>query len=142
MRAVLAGKRIVFDERARAFDRAAANGAVESRRKTRTLAGNYQILALEPRLLLPYFNPIWIQYASHKIGRLVAPWALIGALISSALLAADGWIYAVALILQLAFYALAALGGWIEAAARREPTPANEPTHAHTDGVGTRAKAS
>ncbi len=46
MRVVLAGKRIVFEERARAFDRTAPDSAAESRRKIRTLAGNYQILAL------------------------------------------------------------------------------------------------
>ena len=62
MRAVLAGFRIVFDEQAIAFDRASADAASEARRKTRTLAGNYQILALEPRLLLPVVNPVWIQY--------------------------------------------------------------------------------
>src|SRR5687767_5173283 len=73
MRAVLAGQRIVFDERARAFDRVAESSEAESRRKVRTLAGNYQILRLEPRLLLPFVNPVWAQYASHKIGRLLVP---------------------------------------------------------------------
>lgn len=114
MRVVLAGKRIVFDERARAYDCAAPDGGVETRRKTRTLAGNYQILGLEPRLLLPLANPVWVQYASHKIGRLLAPWALIAAFVTCAVLAADHWLYAVALILQLGFYGLAALGGWID----------------------------
>ena len=42
--------RVVFEERARAFDRTSANAPAESRRKVRTLAGNYQILAQEPRL--------------------------------------------------------------------------------------------
>ena len=107
MRVVLTGKRVVFDDRACAFDRAAPNSTAEARRKTRTLAGNYQILALEPRLLVPVVNPMWIQYASHKIGRLLAPWALITAFVASAVLAADQWFYAVALIAQLGFYALA-----------------------------------
>ena len=53
MRAVLGGRRVVFEERAVAYDRASPDAAAESRRKTRTLAGNYQILAQEPRLLLP-----------------------------------------------------------------------------------------
>jgi hypothetical protein len=114
MRVVFAGKRIVFEERARAFDRPAPNSTAERRRKTRTLAGNYQILALEPRLLVPFVNPLWIQCASHKIGRLLAPWALIVAFVTSAVLAAHGWPYAVALIVQLGFYGLAAFGGWIE----------------------------
>ena len=68
--AVLAGWRIVFEERAHAFDRAAPDAAAESRRKMRTLAGNYQILAQEPRLLVPFVNPVWLHYMSHKVGRL------------------------------------------------------------------------
>jgi cellulose synthase/poly-beta-1,6-N-acetylglucosamine synthase-like glycosyltransferase len=118
MRAVLDGKRVVFEERARAFDQVAANGSAESRRKTRTLAGNYQILAIEPRLLLPFVNPVWAQYLSHKLARLLVPWALVAALVSSALLAATQWTYAVALILQLGFYGLAALGGLLESRER------------------------
>lgn len=123
MRAVLEGKRVIFEERARAFDRVSADGAAESRRKTRTLAGNYQILALEPRLLIPVVNPVWLQYVSHKIGRLLVPWALLAALISSAVLAPRGWPYALALLVQLCFYGLAIFGGLMEsrnrAAARR-----------------------
>lgn len=119
MRAVLAGSRIVFDERARAFDRASADAAVESRRKVRTLAGNYQILAHEPRLLLPVVNPVWIQYLSHKVARLGVPWALAAALVSSAALMFDGWFYAAAFGLQAAFYALAGYGAWSEHRARR-----------------------
>src|SRR5262249_21769972 len=68
MRAVLAGYRVVFNDRARAFDRTAPDADAEARRKIRTLAGNYQILRLEPRLLLPWRNPVWFQYVSHKIG--------------------------------------------------------------------------
>ena len=60
MRVVLAGRRVVFDEEARAFDRAAADGSAEARRKVRTLAGNYQLAALEPRLLVPFVNPVWL----------------------------------------------------------------------------------
>ena len=114
MRVVLGGRRIVFDERARAFDRVAPNGSAEARRKRRTLAGNYQILALEPRLLVPIANPVWVQYLSHKVGRLLVPWALVGALVASLWLAPQQWFYAMALMLQLGFYSLAALGGWIE----------------------------
>ena len=76
MRVVLAGYRVVFNEKARAFDRAAVDADAESRRKVRTLAGNYQILWLEPRLLLPWRNPVWLQYVSHKLGRLAVPYAL------------------------------------------------------------------
>lgn len=118
MRVVLGGKRVVFEERARAFDRAAADGPTESRRKIRTLAGNYQILRLEPRVLLPGVNPIWVQYLSHKFGRLLVPWALLTMFVSSTVLAGASWFYFVALILQLCFYGLAALGALMEARER------------------------
>lgn len=122
MRAVLAGKRIVFDERARAFDRASQDASAESRRKVRTLAGNYQILAHEPRLLFPIVNPVWIQYLSHKVGRLLIPWALAGAFLASALLMFDGWFYTLAFCVQATFYALACYGGWSEWRQRRHDT--------------------
>lgn len=140
MRVVLAGRRIVFEERARAFDRVAPDGASESRRKTRTLAGNYQILTLEPRLLLPFVNPVWLQYLSHKLGRLLVPWALAAALASCALLT-DRWPYAVALMLQLGFYGLAALGGWIESRERRRPSRVEElPSGIQPDGSAVPAR--
>jgi len=115
MRSVLAGYRIVFDERAIAFDRAAPDAAIETRRKTRTLAGNYQILALEPRLLVPFLNPVWLQYVSHKVGRLLVPWALVGAFASSVALAGTKPWFTAALAFQVGFYGLAAIGAWFEA---------------------------
>lgn len=118
MRAVLAGRRIVFEERAIAYDRATTDAAAESRRKTRTLAGNYQILAQEPRLLVPFVNPVWLQYASHKIGRLVVPWALVALLVSSALLAPSGVLYAAVLGAQVLFYGFALAGALLHARER------------------------
>jgi cellulose synthase/poly-beta-1,6-N-acetylglucosamine synthase-like glycosyltransferase len=118
MRAVLAGYRIVFEERAVAFDRASTDASSEARRKTRTLAGNYQILGLEPRLLLPFVNPVWTQYLSHKVGRLIVPWVLIALLAASVSLAPVGYVYMAALALQLTFYGLAAVGSWISATER------------------------
>ncbi len=110
MRIVLDGKRVVFDEDARAFDHVAQTAGDESRRKTRTLAGNYQILALEPRLLNPLANPVWLQYVSHKVGRLIVPWCLVLALVSNIPLAFRSWPYRLALMVQLCFYGLALLG--------------------------------
>lgn len=111
MRAVLQGARVIFDDEALAYDRVAADAKEEQRRKVRTIAGNYQILALEPRLLNPLRNPVWLQYVSHKIlARLIVPFALIVAFVSSALLAADGVIYMTAFLAQAFFYLLAAYG--------------------------------
>ncbi len=112
MRAVLQGARVIFDDTALAYDRVAANAEEEQRRKTRTIAGNYQILALEPRLLNPWRNPVWVQYVSHKISsRMLVPFALIACLLSSAALAPRHPVYAAALSGQLAFYLLAFYGG-------------------------------
>jgi hypothetical protein len=66
MRAVLGGHRIVFEERAVAFDRASTDAMAESRRKTRTLAGNYQILMQELRLLVPFLNPVWLKCVADR----------------------------------------------------------------------------
>ena len=137
MRVVLTGKRIVFDEQARAFDRVAESGSAESRRKVRTLAGNYQIIKLEPRLLIPFVNPVWVQYLSHKLGRLLVPWALLLALFASVSLASGSWFYAMALIVQLCFYGLAAFGGWVESKRCAEAGRRSEvPPQGSADGQG------
>jgi cellulose synthase/poly-beta-1,6-N-acetylglucosamine synthase-like glycosyltransferase len=118
MRAVLNGCRIVFEERAIAYDRASVDAAAESRRKTRTLAGNYQILAQEPRLLLPFVNPVWFQYMSHKVGRLVVPWALLGLFVASLALAPENVLFALVLAGQGVFYGLAIAGAMFQARER------------------------
>jgi cellulose synthase/poly-beta-1,6-N-acetylglucosamine synthase-like glycosyltransferase len=112
MRAVLAASRVVFSSEALAFDPVAPSG-VELRRKIRTLAGNYQILKLEPRLLNPFRNPVWIQYMSHKVGRLLVPYALMALLVVSGLLAPTSPFYALAFVAQIAFYGLAAYGAYL-----------------------------
>jgi cellulose synthase/poly-beta-1,6-N-acetylglucosamine synthase-like glycosyltransferase len=114
MRCVMAGYRIVFEERACAFDRTAPDASAEGRRKLRTLAGNYQLLWLEPRLLLPWRNPAWLQFVSHKVGRLLVPYALPLLLLSSLLLARRAPVYAAAFTVQFMFYLLAAYGAWLE----------------------------
>jgi poly-beta-1,6-N-acetyl-D-glucosamine synthase len=113
MRAVLAGWSIAFDDRAKAFDHGSWDSATEARRKVRTLAGNVQILWLEPRLLLPFVNPVWLQYVSHKVGRLMVPYALVALLVSNLALAGEHLVYALALGAQCAFYLLAAYGAWL-----------------------------
>lgn len=118
MRAVLNGSRIVFEERAIAYDHASLDATAESRRKTRTLAGNYQILGQEPRLLVPFLNPVWLQYVSHKLGRLVVPWALVGLFIASLALARGNVFYALPLAAQGVFYGLALAGAIFHARER------------------------
>ncbi len=119
MRIALGGHRVVFEPRAIAFDTASRDAATEQRRKVRTLAGNYQLVRLEPRLLSPWHNPVFVQFVSHKIGRLVVPYALVALLVSSAALASTGPIYSAALVVQVTFYVLALHGATaaVEAAA-------------------------
>src|SRR5581483_7154268 len=120
MRVVLQGYRVVFNERAKAFDRAAADADAETRRKVRTLAGNYQILALEPRLLVPIVNRVWLQYLSHKLGRLAVPYTLLALFASSLVLAASSALYAAVLAAQVVFFLLAGAGALLELDARRK----------------------
>jgi len=136
MRAVLRRSRVVFASDARAFDPIAPSG-VELQRKIRTLAGNYQILRLEPRLLNPFGNPVWLQYMSHKVGRLLVPWALIVVFASSAALAPESAFYALAFAAQVAFYGLAAYGAHLSRRDRKlaETTDAEPPAAAVVDGI-------
>lgn len=123
MRVVLDGRRIVFNPRARAFDWAAPDASVEAARKTRTLTGNYQMLWLEPRLLLPWRNPVWLQFVSHKIARLLVPAALVLLLASNFVLAPRPF-YLATLLAQCGFYLLAAYGAWLERRERLVAAPA------------------
>ena len=115
MRAVLAGSRVVFNERAVAFDRAAPDARAERRRKIRTLAGNFQLLWQEPRLLIPVVNPVWVQYVSHKVGRLLVPYGLFGLFAANVVLAPRHVFYALTLTAQCLLYLLAAYGAWLDA---------------------------
>jgi cellulose synthase/poly-beta-1,6-N-acetylglucosamine synthase-like glycosyltransferase len=83
MNIVLAGKRVLFEPAARAYD-TEAGLEDEFQRKARTLAGNFQLLEQLPGLLDPRKNPIMWQFASHKLARLACPYALAVMLASSA----------------------------------------------------------
>lgn len=113
MRLRLAGRRVLFAEEARAYDRAFEDQR-EFGRKVRTLAGNYQVLAFMPALLSPRRNPSWFETVSHKVLRLVCPWALLALLVASvAGASAGGWAGAASRALlagQLGFYGAALAG--------------------------------
>ncbi len=83
MSVIRIGKRVILDEHAKAYDRLETNIVDERRRKIRTLAGNWQSLCRNLWLLNPWSNPVWWQYVSHKLGRLLVPFALISLLVSS-----------------------------------------------------------
>lgn len=73
MNIVRKGYQAKFCEKAIAYDIISENAEQEWRRKVRTLTGNWQILSLAPWILVPWKNPIWFRYISHKIFRLLVP---------------------------------------------------------------------
>lgn len=106
MHVVRQGARVVFDERARAWDRPNLGTRREFGRKVRTLTGNYQLVQLAP-WLVTFGNPLWLEFISHKLLRLLVPFALVVTLGSAFFLA--GPVYRLALAVQLAFYTLGLL---------------------------------
>lgn len=108
MRIVLGSHRAIFDPAARAYDAVSDSTENEYRRKRRTLTGNYQILAEMPELLSFRRNPIFVQFVSHKVGRLLVPYGLVALFVSNLFLLRG--IYRAALAAQVLFYCLAAVG--------------------------------
>lgn len=90
MRAALEGYRILYDTRAVAIDTKPVSDSSEMQRKVRTLYGNLQLLRLAPELFVPWRNPLWLRFISHKIMRLFLPALFAGALFFSLL--AGGWL--------------------------------------------------
>ena len=100
------GFRVVFDERARAWDLPNLGEKREFSRKVRTLTGNYQLLQLAP-WIFGNGNPLRFEFFSHKFMRLIMPLALMIALVSAFFL--QGILYRAMLIAQLGIYLLALL---------------------------------
>lgn len=121
MRVAKAGKRVVFEPMALAWDRPSNHAAEERRRKIRTLAGNYQLVQLAPWLLLPWRNPLWFRFVSHKLLRLLAPWLLLLLGLASAVLARRHGFYALSLAGLIGAACLIALGRWLPAVGRQAP---------------------
>ena len=111
MRIVLGGKRAIFDPSARAYDLVTKSADSEYEKKKRTLAGNYQLFAEMPELLVPWHNPIFVQLVSHKAGRLIVPYCLVALFFSNAFLP-EGF-YRVVMLLQIAWYSMACVGWWM-----------------------------
>jgi cellulose synthase/poly-beta-1,6-N-acetylglucosamine synthase-like glycosyltransferase len=84
LRVVLGGHRFVFASEARAYDVFSESLEREFQRKVRTLAGNFQALRFERRLLKAKGNPIFWQFLFHKVGRLALPWLMVAAFALSA----------------------------------------------------------
>lgn len=110
MLAIEKGSRCVFEDNAFVYDLPSETLAQESVRKRRTLAGNAQLIALFPRWLVPWRNPIWFSFVSHKMARLASPLLLAAMLLTNIGAVVCGPVYSTLLILQCVFYVFAAAG--------------------------------
>jgi hypothetical protein len=63
---------------------------------------------------VPVVNPVWLQYVSHKLGRLLVPYALVGLFVANVALATDHLFYTLTLAGQCGLYVLAAYGAWLD----------------------------
>jgi cellulose synthase/poly-beta-1,6-N-acetylglucosamine synthase-like glycosyltransferase len=108
---VEAGYRCVHMAGSLAFDVLAQSARVEFNIRVRMVAKNFSgtIVRWGWRNILRRPLYTWALY-SHKIFRWLTPFFLLGALVSNALLIGRGWLYGLLLMLQVAFYAAAAVG--------------------------------
>jgi poly-beta-1,6-N-acetyl-D-glucosamine synthase len=121
LRIAMKRRRVILEPEAKAYDTAACCANAEYTRKVRTLYGNYQLLVQLPQLLLPWRNPIFFQFASHKVGRLLVPWALATLFVSNLFLLHG--IYIAAFLLQTAWYVFACAGYIISKPVTVPPIP-------------------
>ncbi len=110
MQVVMQGKRVLFESKAIAYDIPSSDPVREKKRKIRTLAGNIQLLALEPALLNPFKNRAVLQLVSHKLLRLLVPYFLMLLMLSNIILAFDSFVFALILFGQAIFYLLPLVG--------------------------------
>jgi cellulose synthase/poly-beta-1,6-N-acetylglucosamine synthase-like glycosyltransferase len=100
--------RVVLAEDAKIYDNSQESNKGERTRKIRTLTGNYQAFMRNLWLFSPLKNPIFIQFISHKVFRLLVPYALLLLFFSSIFL--NTIFYQTILILQILFYFCGFLG--------------------------------
>lgn len=110
MRIAVAGGQVKFLAEAKAYDPQKLAPESERRRKTRTLAGNFQMLMRYPGWLLPWRNRLWWQLIAHKYLRLAGPALLVICLLSNLALISSHWFFMLTMAAQLALYLLAMIG--------------------------------
>jgi glycosyltransferase involved in cell wall biosynthesis len=118
--AFFAGFRVIFEESARVYDSTVSLEA-EFRRKVRTLAGVWQLLRYYPQLLGSQ-NRMRFHFVSHKLGRLMLPFALITIAISTFFV--RGPVFWMALAPQVLVYGLALADPFLPRPLKRFSSPA------------------
>jgi len=110
MQAIEQGALCVFERKAIAWDRPSDTLEKEATRKRRTIAGAAKLIAHHPQWLLPWKNPIWFEYISHKIMRLASPLLLAICLVSHVALIQDHFYFW--LFVGHIFFYYSAFAGW------------------------------
>jgi cellulose synthase/poly-beta-1,6-N-acetylglucosamine synthase-like glycosyltransferase len=106
------GWRVPYEPEAVAHEETTEDYGREFGRRARIGAGNWQSLSFLPELIDPRTGFLAFAFVSHKLLRWVAPFLLAAALaLSFPLALRGGVVYRALLLAQLAFYALALLGG-------------------------------
>lgn len=111
MVAVTQGWKCVFERKAIAWDDPSDSLGREAIRKRRTIAGAAQLIVHHPSWLLPWKNPIWLEFVSHKLLRLVSPVLLLTVVVTNVLLLSE-FPYSLLLAGQICFY-YSAFAGWL-----------------------------
>ncbi len=107
MKVVFNGYKSVFEKDAIAYDKVYSTED-ELNRKYRTLTGNFQLIRNMPELLSPKANPLFFQFFSHKVLRLLTPLFMFIIMVLSifSTLIYNSIFGMVIFILQVAFYFL------------------------------------
>lgn len=103
------GYRAVFESNAKAYDEVSKTSEAESKRKIRTLAGNWQIFVKLKNMFNPFTCRVAVQLFSHKLLRVLVPYFLIIAFGANIFLM-NSIFYQIFFILQSIFYLFAILG--------------------------------
>jgi cellulose synthase/poly-beta-1,6-N-acetylglucosamine synthase-like glycosyltransferase len=105
------GLRSLYAPRARAEERMVPTLEGEFARKRRMMVGLWDIVIGEGMLRLRDYPPLYaFELASHRLLRYLTPFIHALALVANLALLGRGWVYAVALGVQVAFVAAALLG--------------------------------
>ncbi|MBN1813537.1 MAG: glycosyltransferase family 2 protein, partial [Anaerolineae bacterium] len=111
MRLVMDGWRVVYEPRAIAWEEASPSLRAEWERRSRMAVGGFQAIGRLRALFSPRHGLVAFQYFSHKVLRWTAPFAMLLAWTSSALLYSLDF-YRLLFWGQTGFYLLA-LMGWV-----------------------------
>jgi poly-beta-1,6-N-acetyl-D-glucosamine synthase len=106
------GLRIAYVPEAVASIPAAASLESEFERKTRAHVAFLISLPFLKELLIPGRLPVWWQFISHHVLRMLVPPAMLVAFLCSALAATGSSVYFVIFLAQIFFYLLA-IAGWL-----------------------------